>query len=198
MPVLEILCSRLRDGVSAADPTLLANLAKVRSMINTKSCWFHSIDDPSCIYIIGEWPSMAAREQFLASPERDEILKDQAEQLEFVWMIHLDGEISRVPSGAPVMSVARLFIKSDGTHVQDFDATVTRFRRHLGESTEPCPVLDGWRIDRDEGKHESIWLTGWESVEAHLAFTVEARKDRDYASLREHYEEVVHVRNMEA
>jgi hypothetical protein len=33
-------------------------------------------------------------------------------------------------------------------------------------------VVDGWRIDAEEGKLESIVINGWESVEAHREFFV--------------------------
>ena len=201
MPVLEILAVRLCEGVSPTDPSLLQNLSTVRDYVKSNSKFYHCIEDPSIIYIIGQWASLAAHKQWLDSPERPKVLKAQEDQLDFVWMIHMDAEsIEELPLKAPVMSIARLFVKNEGTHVEDFEKTAMQQRPRLLETTRPYPVVSGWRIDSGQGKKEFVVITGWESVEAHKEYTRMTKEESGEFSLQAHYEgvDVGHSRNMEA
>ncbi len=165
MPILEILAVRLRDGVSPTDPSLLKNLSDVRSYVQSNSNFYHCIEDPSIIYIIGQWASLETHKKWLVSPERDDVLKPQEDQLSLFWMIHMNAPekgIEGLPLKAPVMSVARLFVKSE--HEEEFYRIATSQRVGLVEYAKPYPVVDGWRIDPEEGQKEFVVITGWESV----------------------------------
>src|SRR4051812_38878765 len=89
MPVLEVTQLRLK-GISAADQSLLDSLDAVRSILKTNSRFYHCIEEPSLIYILGIWPSLAAHRAFLDSPECHEILGPQEELLEFQWSLHME------------------------------------------------------------------------------------------------------------
>ena len=198
MPVLEILAVRLKKGVSAEDPSLLENLSTVRDFVKTNSKFYHCIEDPSVIYIVGQWPSLAAHKEWLISPKRYEVLKAQEDQLEFVWMIHMDGTIGELPLRAPVLSIARLFVKNE--HEGEFHRVAMAYREGLVVYTKPYRVVDGWRIDPEDGKKEFVVITGWETVEAHKECTRKmGEESKEYASLGEHFEasDVGHSRNME-
>lgn len=199
MPVLEILCSGLEQGVSADDPSLHHNLSEVRDAIKTDSRWFHCVDGSSQIYVIGQWPSFEARERFLASPEKDKILEAQATQLDFKWMLHLDGEIARVPYSAPAMSIERLFVKPGDLHLKAFTSAIEGYREDIAACTQPYEVLGGWRIDTDSGKAEYVLLSGWESVEAHHDHILARQASGYFTACAAHSDsiDVVRVRNME-
>jgi len=69
------------------------------------------------------------------------------------------------------------------------------------EASKPYPVVSGWRVDAEEGKHEMVIYTGWESVEAHSTFTAQQREvDEQFRAMTDCYEgfEVKHGRNMES
>ncbi|OCK85357.1 hypothetical protein K432DRAFT_377711 [Lepidopterella palustris CBS 459.81] len=200
MPVLEVCQLRLKDNISATDEVLLKNLSAVRSIIKTNSQFYHCLEDPTRIYILGIWPTLEAHQAFLASAEKEDILGIQDDQLEFQWMIHMGlDSMASLPLDAPVMAIARLFIK-DGGHADAYARLVANHRSLIVDATKPYKVVDGWRCDLEPGKHEALMFTGWESVEAHKAFTAKAREENEeYATVRDHYEgmEVRHARNME-
>jgi hypothetical protein len=67
MPVLELL-PRLRPGISAADPTLIPNLSTIRSLVGTNSLFYLCIEDPSLIYILGQWASLTVKKVLSLAP----------------------------------------------------------------------------------------------------------------------------------
>ncbi|KAF2178139.1 hypothetical protein K469DRAFT_731897 [Zopfia rhizophila CBS 207.26] len=199
MKILEVTQLRLK-GVSATDRSLLENLSTVRKSLKTNSQFYHCIEDPSLIYILGMWLSLDAHKAFLDSQERAKVLGPQEDQLEFKWTLHmeLDG-MSSLPLDAPVMSIARLFINDDQACIDAYNTVVANHKHTLIEATRPYKVVGGWRCDAEPGKHEALLFTGWESVEAHKDFTAKAGGNAEYAGVRENYEgmEVCHARNME-
>jgi heme-degrading monooxygenase HmoA len=206
MPVLELLLLRLRPGISPTDPTLVKNLSTVRSLVHTNSRFYHCIEDPSLVYILGQWPSLAAHKAFLASPEREEILSRQTHQLDFLWMLHLDFAVGKtmedvLPFTAPVLSIARMSFTTASPHVDAYKEILANHRSEIVDATYPYPLFDGWRIDAPDAKAEYMILTGWASIEAHAEFTKSMiGASQEYASARDHVEEmeVRHARNMEA
>ncbi|OCL14874.1 hypothetical protein AOQ84DRAFT_308182 [Glonium stellatum] len=199
MPILEVCQLRLKDGVSATGESLLKNLSTVRSILKTNSQFYHCIEDPSLLYILGMWPSLKTHQKFLASPEKKTILGIQDDQLEFQWMLHMElDSMSSLPLDAPVMAIARLFIKG-GEHVEEYNQIIRNHRSTIVEATQPYKVADGWRCDSEPGKHEALMFTGWNAVDSHKAFIVKARENAEYASVRENYEgiEVRYARNLE-
>ncbi|KAF2467093.1 uncharacterized protein BDR25DRAFT_305875 [Lindgomyces ingoldianus] len=198
MPVLEVTQLRLK-GVSAMDPALLKTLSSAREALKTNSQFYHCIENPSLIYILGLWPSLNAHTEFLASPRKEEILGPQEDQLEFQWAVHMELDaMSSLPLDAPVMAITRLLIKENGVDALSQEVHANH-RKAIIEGTRPYKVADGWRCDPAPGKHEALMLTGWPNAEAHAAFTAKAKEDAEYAGVRKYYEgmEVSHARNME-
>ncbi|KAL3420494.1 hypothetical protein PVAG01_06939 [Phlyctema vagabunda] len=166
MPILEVLQVRLKDGISAGDPSLLRNLATVRSKIKTNSRFYVSLKNPQLVFILGEWPSLAAHKVFLASAERNDILSPQDEQVEFQWMAHLEfGGMSHLPLEAPVLIISRyVFLNHDSLELcQALDKAETTLQQH----TDPLPVIIGWRCDSEPGNNEYFQFSGWEREGMH-------------------------------
>jgi heme-degrading monooxygenase HmoA len=178
----------------------------VRSLVHTNSRFYHCIEDPSLVYVLGQWPSLAAHNAFLASPEREQILSHQTHQLDFLWMLHLDLPEGKtiedaLPFAAPVLGIARMMFTASGPGVDVYKRIWINHWSKIVDATRPYPLCDGWRIDAPEGKAEHVILTGWESVEAHSQFRESMREaSPEYASVGDHVEgrEVRHARNMEA
>jgi heme-degrading monooxygenase HmoA len=206
MPVLELLLLRLRPGISPQDPTLVENLSTVRSLVHTNSRFYHCIEEPTLIYILGQWPSLAAHKAFLSSPEKDAILLPQTHQLDFAWMLHLDLPEGKsmedvLPFTAPILGIARIFFNNSDPDVDAYKKILADHRSKVVGTTGPYPFFDAWRIDAEEGKAEYVILTGWESVEAHDELTSTLRvTNREYATATGYVEgmEVRHMRNLEA
>jgi heme-degrading monooxygenase HmoA len=206
MPVLELLLLRLRPGISPQDPTLVENLSTVRSLVHTNSRFYHCIEEPTLIYILGQWPSLAAHKAFLSSPEKDAILLPQTHQLDFAWMLHLDLPEGKsmedvLPFTAPILGIARIFFNTSDPDVDAYKKILVDHRSKVVETTGPYPFFGAWRIDAEEGKAEYVILTGWESVEAHDELTSALRVTiREYATATDYVEgmEVRHMRNLEA
>jgi hypothetical protein len=203
MPILEILQLHVKPEISPTDPAVLKSLQFVRTKLaanthNTQSKFYQSIEDPAIIYVFGEWPDLATHRIFLASSKRDAILQEQV--LDFNWVIHMPiPSISLLPFSAPVMAITRLFIEG-GEHVTEYDRKVEKYRNLIVEVTKPWTVVDGWRCDAEEGKHEALMFTGWESMEKHDEFGKKVRaENEEYRGMSSHYHgmEVRRANNME-
>jgi len=206
MPVLEILLLRVRPSVSPYNPGLLANLSNVRGKIKTNSRFYHAIEDPSLIYIIGQWSSLAAHQQFLASPDRDGILAEQEKQLSFEWMVHIEiaadesiGSVDNVPFDAPVMSFCRWEMKPSSADMDMFSSSVAKHAQVVIEAAKPHHVVSGVVLESPEGRKEYVMLTGWASPEAYQRFTSGQKQDSAYMILSEYVNEcqIMHGKNLE-
>jgi heme-degrading monooxygenase HmoA len=206
MPVLELLLLRLQPGISPQDPTLVENLSTVRSLVHTNSRFYHCIEDPTLVYILGQWPSLAAHKAFLSSPEKDAILLHQTHQLDFAWMLHLDLPEGKsmedvLPFTAPVLGIARMFFNTPDPDVDAYEKILADHRSKVIGTTGPYPLFDARRIDAEEGKAEYVILTGWESVEVYNELMSTLRmSNREYDTVTGYVEgvEVRHMRNLEA
>ncbi|PSN68877.1 hypothetical protein BS50DRAFT_326866 [Corynespora cassiicola Philippines] len=194
MPVLEITQLRLK-GVSADEPAVLKNLSIVRGKLQTNSHFYTCIEDPALIYILGLWPDLDAHLQFLASPACEEVLGPQEHLLEFKWTVHMELDaMASLPLDAPVLSFARLSV--DGESVAAFEQAASKDRQTLGGN--PHPFVSGWRCDGAPGTHEAVVFTGWETAQAHAAFTARQSDGKDSAMCGK-YDFIVdhHARNLE-
>jgi hypothetical protein len=190
MSVLEICQLRIKDGLSTDDPSVLQSLIEVRSMLkskitNTNSRFYQCIEDPTLIYIFGVWPSVSSHENFRSSPARPEILAPQEDVLDFGWITHMPlPGMESLPLDAPVMSLARFFVKGGDDHVE-FQKVLDKSRAKIVDATRPYTVVDGWSCDAEPGKHEALVFTGWASTKDHEEITAEAvLLDPEYGTVR--------------
>lgn len=106
--------------------------------------------------------------------------------------------MEEVPLDAPVLGIARLFIKKEG--VEAYQAVVDRYGSVIEQGTKPYKPFAAWRVDCEEGKYEYLVITGWEKEGDHAVFTQKTRQEYpEYAAVRENYEgmDVKHARDME-
>jgi hypothetical protein len=209
MSVLEILQLRIKSTLSPTDPSILTSLIQVRTSLrekvhNTNSKFYQCIEDSSLIYVFGLWPSLQTHHSFLSSHERPSVLAPQEDTLEFNWVIHIPlSSMDELPLDAPVLCIARLFLKPDEGHVTRYERTVEKYREKVKQMTAPYRVVHVWRVDPEEGEKEGVMITGWRDVEAHP----EAMKrlageggNEDYATVGECYNgvDVKYARNLES
>jgi hypothetical protein len=206
MSILEILQLKVKPTTEPSNPAILASLRTVRQSLAqkvhaTQSRFYHSIEDTSLIYVLGLWDSLSQHQVFLSSPLKDEILSPQEDLLDFGWCIHIEMDsMNQLPLKAPILSIARIKLKSGDYHVKQHEEITARYRSVLKARTGPCGVVEGWRIDGEDGEREQVFITGWETKEDHLEFSAGlGERNGDYRGLREHWEsvEVSHVRDME-
>lgn len=206
MPILEICQLKVKPHLSNDDPSLLLALQKARTelrekVVNTQSRFYRCIENPSLIYILGIWPSLEQHKEFLASSHKAEILDAQDELFDFQWIIHTSmAEVGwdAVPLDAPIMRIARLFIKPEG--VKPYQGVVGKYGGLTEQGTKPYKGLMEWRVDCEEGKFEHVFLTGWDKEGGHAAFTKKTSEEHpEYARVRDNYEgmDVKHARDME-
>jgi hypothetical protein len=212
MPILELTHLTLKPTLSPNDPAILTSLVNVRTLLaskvhRTNSRFYVSVSNPSEIYILGSWPTVEAHHAFLSSPIKTEILGPQEHVFDFQWGIHVpssDGEkggMENLPLNAPVLAVARLFIKPEKEQTDQYQRVLDKYRHLIVDATKPWAVFDGWRCDAPDGEPEALMLSGWESEGAHDEFRVRVRgANEEYAGIRETYRgmSVVHVRDLEA
>ncbi len=177
MLVLELTQLRLLKGLSATDPVLLHSLSLVRESLQTKSRFYRCIEDPTLIYILGLWPSLAAHQHFLASPQRDQVLGPQEDMLQFCWTVHMElDQMASLPLDAPVLAIQRWDVCGD--YVDAFNQAATKHLRLLEES-HSFKVRRGWRCDAPTGSHEALIFSGWDNAQAHAAFAKKQKSHND-------------------
>lgn len=193
MPVTEFAVLSLSKPVTSDNSTLpkaiIQNLKQAKAVLEYASGYgfhyFQQIEDPSRVYTLGLWDSVAAHTAFIASPENQrllELFKDDlcwtGERKISLW--HLEGDIFTLdPSSglksvftAPVVSCNRHFVSVDKK-----DGFVTKFqevRDILEDYTKPLNIVGGWRIEKEEfeGQEREEWslFSGFSSVNHHMAF----------------------------
>jgi heme-degrading monooxygenase HmoA len=212
MPTLELLLLQLHPGISPTSPALLSVLSAVRNFVQTNSRFYTSLEDNSHLYILGEWPSLDAHKDFLASPEREAVLKPQDQLADFVWCEHYGTKGSMgsvIPLEADVLVLDRRWVKHDEKAGEGFERVVRRYREEVVMGSVGV-VFDGWRTDQreveGEGAREYVMVSGWESKNQHLELRETAQRDvPEFAGVGRYYDvskgdqgvEVVHLRDVE-
>ena len=169
MAVIELACIKLKPGVTAEDPALLKNLAKVRDIVHDynhlTTLYYSQVEDPTSLYVIGAWESPEQHSKgFSGSPGQMEIYELGKDQLqEITWMYYIDVELPRLPLDAPVLAIRRYFLKA-GVEKQNFLEACKLGRRKLKEMAHSS--VGGWNLPKDD-QEKNLWVqfAGWNSLE---------------------------------
>lgn len=197
MAVTELACLRLGSD-QALLPELLAKFARARSVMEKASGFkfhfYHCVESPELIYIIGAWPSVEFHMQdFIPSPANQDLLELLKDEVVVEWMFHLDIDQAKrqLPLGREIVAIGRHFIKDN--EEKQFQKTFEENKHYLesfigGEEL----VVGGFRLDEGfdpslEGnrKEEFVLFTGWHGVAQHGEF---AKTDgfEKYGQIRDH------------
>lgn len=209
MAVTELALIRAQPSVSVKSPELLENLSIAKSAMESATSatfyYYHCIEDPSLIYILGSWPSISAHmDSFIPSPQNQHLLQILKDQIAVEWMFHIDVDQAACPltkiTESPVVAIGRHFISSSSKR-QAFHDTFNANRKFLDSYIGAGDrVIGGWRIDRGahRAQEEFLLLTGWQSVEQHMGF---AKTDgfEKYAQIRAFVEaaEIKHAKRLQ-
>ncbi|EXJ88964.1 hypothetical protein A1O3_02028 [Capronia epimyces CBS 606.96] len=205
MPVTELALLRLLPGIEVSSPALLANLSKAKDVMEGASGhkfqYYHCIEDPSLIFIIGAWASVTFHmQEFIPSRANQEILSLLKDQITVHWMFHLDIDqtATPLPLQGHALAIGRHFIDKGEKDVfqSRFEASRDELEGVIGGIGH---VVGGYRMDkgfdplllslpsREEGEREEFVLfTGWDSVEHH---------HRALSAETEGFEESCQIRN---
>lgn len=202
MAVTELALMRILPPTTATSQSLLSHLKAVKEAIEKFSgfefTFYQCLEDPNIILVFGGWSSVEFHmEQWLPSKENQDfvqLLKDEA-NIEWMWHVNIEPVDRSSIENAKVIALGRHRI-IDGqkeTFEKRFGEVRGGLERFAGGSQL---VKGGWRLHRgfvnegveDEFKEgtsaEWIFLTGWDSKEAHGDFS-KSKEFEEFGKLRE-------------
>ena len=187
MPILEILRLGYRNSgpphLSATQRSnLIKTLSDARAKLKTNSRFYQGVDDETTILIFGQWASLAAHEEFLASDRKEEVLREQETMLSFGEMRHVEGAVSDLPLEAPVMAVQWYSVPEERR--LEFEKAVERWKeRAAAERGKLGNLVAGWSVDPPRLSGEGVvgryvLCTGWENPDAYERFAGRAMEQQ--------------------
>lgn len=123
--------------------------------------YLQQVEDPTYIYIIGEWDSLDQHmNDFIPSVDNQELLESLKDLLGVDWLLHIDAPHADLPlpgpgtnnTKVPVYGLVRHFVK-DGQKEQ-FRGTYNNEKRHLQGFVTEGKIGGGWRVDKEGDKEE--------------------------------------------
>ena len=167
------------------------------------------LEDPACIYVIGEWDSLDQHmNDFIPSDANQSLLETLKDKLTVSWLLHLDIPHASLPlptspsqleqahagEGSLIWSIGRHFIKTASRSA--FTTTFETNKHFLSDFVTEGAIGGGWRIDKEASdKEEFVLFCPWKSREQHGEFA-STKGFQEYAKIRESIEgaEIKHVR----
>lgn len=196
MPVLELAILPLLSGVTATSPAVLSKLRHLSTAQKSASGFpvqfLQQVEDPSLIYLLGGWSSVATHNVHLLTAENLAVLELFRDIVDIptIVMFHVNVTPQLLPQlvEAKIVSVNRQIIK-EGQEEQ-FEAAFGEAKNLLEKYTKPVPVIGGWKVEEEEGKKEFVLLSGFESVEHHFDFakTENFEKFKTISDFRDKFE----------
>ncbi|KAF3388579.1 hypothetical protein F1880_003840 [Penicillium rolfsii] len=173
MPVTEFALLRLKEREpSATTKSHLRDVIKEQSAWSKHPVYFvRQIEDPSLLYLLGGWASVAEHfGDWITSEPNQRLLAQLKDAIDIEWLFHLDIDPSAhsIPLHAPVLGIIRYIVEAKKK--DDFDRIFKAGALHLGEHTAPYSCAGGWRIDKRGEDEEFVLFSGWNKVEDHVSF----------------------------
>jgi heme-degrading monooxygenase HmoA len=196
MTITEIALVRLLPPTSADDVTLRSKLGHAKVVMEKytgrKFYYLQQIEDPSLIYIVGEWDSLDQHmNDFIPSADNQAVLESLKTELTVEWLLHADTPHANLPfppkTGASgVYSITRHFVKSGEKEkfMETFEANKHLLQEYVSEGT----IGGGWRLDKEDGKEEFDLFIPWTEMEQHFAFG-KSEAFLKYAQIRDHIDD---------
>jgi hypothetical protein len=179
MPVTEIALLKLLPDIDISSLLLRACLRKAKTTMEKASgsefWYYHSIDRPEQIYILGQWPSVDFHmDEFIPSPENLDLLALLKDQITVEWMFHVDIDQGKqqLPQSKNVLAITRYLVPSIGREI--FQGVFDANRHHLESLIEDgSEVVGGWKVDKGIGQawpiesisDEFVLFTAWDNVD---------------------------------
>ncbi|KAF2101333.1 hypothetical protein NA57DRAFT_72776 [Rhizodiscina lignyota] len=201
MPVTELAVFRLNPGITLDHPTLHSLLSRGKvamesfqsSKGNPKKFYFlQQTEDPSCIYIVGWWDSVAEHmNEFIPAPENQSIMNEMKEaKLDSLdYFGHFDCDQEKIAVEAPVVSVGihKVAKEKKEAFEKKFDEVKGKLDDYMWKGTKP---VAGWRLDlpKEEAESENameqfVLFCGWDSLERHTKDFISSEGATEYRQI---------------
>jgi quinol monooxygenase YgiN len=210
MTITEIALLHLTSSATIEDVTLRSVLAQAKAVMQDYTgntfYYFQQIEDPSYVYIFGEWESLDQHmNHFIPSAANQALLESLKDKVAVHWLLHAnvshadlplpksDDEMAEARRGELVLSVARHFVKEGKK--QTFQETSEAKKHYLQDYITKGTMGGGWRIEVEGGKDEWVLLCPYTDVQEHLDFA-KTEAFEHYAQIREYIDgaEIKHVK----
>jgi heme-degrading monooxygenase HmoA len=210
MTITEIALLHLASSITIEDVDIRSALAHAKQVMEGYTgntfYYFQQTEDPSYIYIFGEWDTLDQHmNQFIPGAENQALLELLKDRLTVDWLLHAnvshaelplpktDAELAKARRGELVVSVGRHFVK-DGKR-ELFEETFERNRHYLQDYITEGTLGGGWRIDTEGGKDEWVLLCPFKDVQQHLDFA-KSEAFEHYGQIREYIDgaEIKHAK----
>ena len=193
MTVTELAIVPLAQPITKDNPALPESLiqklktAKIslESVSGHAFYLFQQIEDPSIVYIVGQWDSVEAYNKYWSTAENQNSLALLTDDLDTsedrkVTFWHLDTNIFALDTSsgeksvftAPAISCNRHFVPIEKK--QAFGNKFQEVKGYLEDYTKPFKLVGGWRIEKEaieeRDKEEWILFSGFETVDHHMSF----------------------------
>ncbi|KAJ4367341.1 hypothetical protein N0V83_006922 [Neocucurbitaria cava] len=210
MVVTELALLHLSSGLTIENDDLRSKLTHAKSVMqnytNRTFYYLQQIEDPSYIYVVGEWDSLDQhKNHFIPGQENQAVLESLKDMVTVDWLLHIDTSHAKLPlpktntdkdkaqNGKLVWSIGRHFLKDGekGSFQQTFNANEHYLQDFVTEGT----VGGGWRVDKSNNVEEFVLLCPWTRVEQHSDFA-NTEGFAKYGQIREHIAgaEIKHAR----
>jgi quinol monooxygenase YgiN len=210
MRITEIALLRMLPGINADDANLRTNLAQAKRVMEKYTgntfYYFQQTEDPSFIYIIGEWESLDQHmNHFIPSADNQAMLNLLKDQVTVEWLLHADvphaelplpktkAEMAEAHKGETVFSVGRHFVKEG--QKEDFQRTFDANKGYLQDFITEGKLGGGWRVDKVDGKEEWVLICPFTSIEQHFDFAT-TEGFQKYVQINDHIDgaEIKHIK----
>ncbi|CAO2650707.1 Nn.00g019990.m01.CDS01 [Neocucurbitaria sp. VM-36] len=210
MTITEIALLHVSSDLSIENEDLRSKLAHAKIVMQDYTIrsfyYLQQIEDPSYIYIVGEWDSLDQHvNHFIPGRENQAVLESLKDKISVDWLLHIDATHVELPlpktstnkakayDGKLVWSVVRHFVKEG--EKDRFQKTFDVNKHCLQEFVTEGSIGGGWRVDNDGNEEEFVLLCPWTKVEQHSDFA-KTEGFMTYGQIREHIDsaEIKHAR----
>jgi len=208
MPITELALLRLSSNVTIDDVRAkLAHAKKVMQDYTGRTFYyFQQTEDPTYIYIIGEWDSLDQHmNHFIPTKENQAVLVGLEDMLSVEWLLHFDASHAELPlpkteaekakakAGELVISIVRHSVRAAAKDA--FEQTFEANKHYVQDYLTEGMMGGGWRVDKKDGKEEWVLICPYTSVQQHLDFAQTPEFEK-YVRIREHIDgaEIKHAK----
>lgn len=163
MTISELGLLRLKPTASLEDPDIQTRLKDIKSYLRSftghEFFYFRQLDDPSLLYLLGQWESLESHYTGMhGSDEWKKGVMEMSNYFEFQWMAHYDFLLDSLkPSiddngdnDAGVLEVHRFLMKTGSR--AEFDKHAEAISKETtGENSN---AVFGWKVDSKENNEE--------------------------------------------
>lgn len=181
MGVTELACFRTGPETTLSSPALVNMLVegdRIMSLFNKakgtpkKFYFLQQVEDPKCIYILGDWNSVAEHQEFMTSPENAKATAELNKLgLVLAYFGHMDCPQTEIPTSAEVLSIGihKIDAAKRGSFEKTFNGVKSHLEDYVGQAKKP---IGGWRVDlpsseKEAGIEEFVLFCGWDNVDQH-------------------------------